>query len=384
MSTRDPIRPYPGVYRRKYRDRHGRVRHTDTFTISYYDGAGKRVREATDLTSGYKANQLRSDRIREVDHGAPSPTEQRKITLGDLRDLLLARYDREKQRSRFRVEIAFRHLVAFFGDDRPAISIGPLELTRYCEQRARKVSGPTMNRELSALRAAFNLAAKLNPPLISADRVPTFGMYAESHPRDGVLNRSEVAALVEALPEHHRGWVRLAAATGWRKSAVLTRTWSHVTTNSNGLRSLELDRRSSKNSKIYRVPVVGLCAQVVDAQREYVDLVERQTCQVVPWMFPYPDGRRINHPEDAFKRAARRAGLEGLVIHDLRRTAVKLMLDRGIAKSDIMDIGGWETDNVFERYALEDDGRKVAAMETLAGAFDVEPDRKVASMGERP
>lgn len=140
--------------------------------------------------------------------------------------------------------------------------------------------------------------------------VPDVPMLTEAPPRDITLdNDGELAALLEALPEYHRGWVALAAYTGWRRVAILSRQWSDIGTDSEGTRWLRLDRVSSKNKEPYRFRVVGDVARILDEQRRYVDLVERATDRIVPHVFfasqtggrsstPTMHSRRRRRPSD--------------------------------------------------------------------------------------
>ena len=59
-----------------------------------------------------------------------------------------------------------------------------------------------------------------------------------------------------------------------------------------------------------------------------------------------------------WKRGCRMARVnESLMVHDLRRTAARRMLDARIAAPRIMQICGWKTMSTFLRYAMT--GRNV-------------------------
>jgi integrase len=92
--------------------------------------------------------------------------------------------------------------------------------------------------------------------------------------------------------------------------------------------------------------------RIIDEQRAYVDKLERETQNVIRWIFPYPDGRHIRNPEFWFRRAAKAAGCPDLHIHDLRRFAVSRMVERGIPDADAMELAGMETRSILDTYNI--------------------------------
>lgn len=54
----------------------------------------------------------------------------------------------------------------------------------------------------------------------------------------------------------------------------------------------------------------------------------------------------------AWASATKRAGCPGLLIHDLRRSGARNLVDDGTPDSVAMQIGGWLTASVFRRYNI--------------------------------
>ena len=92
-----------------------------------------------------------------------------------------------------------------------------------------------------------------------------------------------------------------------------------------------------------------------------------------------PDGRVIRDPTDAWKAACEKAGCTGVTIHDLRRSACRNLIAGGANEKEVMDLRGWKTRSVFDRYNIVDEGRKLAAALKLDAVLK-SGERRVAAM----
>jgi integrase len=70
------------------------------------------------------------------------------------------------------------------------------------------------------------------------------------------------------------------------------------------------------------------------------------------FVFTRSSGTPVRDFRGTWEKATEKAGVKGLLFHDLRRTAARNLRKAGFAEGVIMKIGGWRTRSVFERYAI--------------------------------
>jgi len=79
-------------------------------------------------------------------------------------------------------------------------------------------------------------------------------------------------------------------------------------------------------------------------------------------VFVREDGTPIRDFRGSWKKVTTAAGVPGLLVHDLRRSAVRRMVRRGVSERVAMAVTGHRTRIVFDRYDIvsEDDLRDAA------------------------
>ena len=75
---------------------------------------------------------------------------------------------------------------------------------------------------------------------------------------------------------------------------------------------------------------------------------------MIPWLFCYPDGTRVQDFRGSWAKACADAGVPGRLVHDFRRTAVRNLERAGVPRSSAMAMTGHKTEAVYRRYAITD------------------------------
>jgi integrase len=169
-------------------------------------------------------------------------------------------------------------------------------------------AGPgTVRRELGVLQAALNHAHEegllVHPIKVS---LPDAGV-----PRDRWLTRSEAAKLLRAAAPHVRRFILISLYTGRRATAVLDLTWTRVDLDQGVIR-FRAEGQAETNKRRGRVRIPRQLA--AHLRRWHRD---RAGTQVVEFR-----GERLDSIKTGIRRAAERAGLEGVTPHVLKHTAI--------------------------------------------------------------
>jgi integrase len=160
-----------------------------------------------------------------------------------------------------------------------------------------------------------------------------------------------------------RGFAEAAYRTAWRAQELLTREWRHVDFEAGWL---VLEPGETKNGKARTVPLMlPRLREVLERQLESARRIEARTGAAVPWVFHHPDGKRIRAYQAAWRAACERAGLEGKLVHDMRRSAIRNFERAGVSRSAGMAMSGHETESVYRRYSIADAAALLEAAEKV-------------------
>lgn len=141
-------------------------------------------------------------------------------------------------------------------------------------------------------------------------------------------------------------------------------------------RELCLRPEVSKNNDGRPLPLRGELLEII--QRAHGK--RRPDC---PFVF-HDEGEPIGDFRKAWKTACKKAGLAGIILHDLRRTAVRNMVRAGIPERVAMELSGHKTRRVFDRYNIVNDADRARATELLQSHLGAQSSaRKVTPLPER-
>jgi site-specific recombinase XerD len=337
-------------------------------------GVPHTFRESTKTTHKPIAQQQLDAHKKELAKGSSVGKRSEQPTFGDMAIRLRRDYELNGKHVAT-LDARLKHLVLIFGHRRMT-DIQPDDIEAYKEQRhiAGAANG-TINRELAALSRAFSLACDLQLLTIA----PRMRKFKEAAARSGFFENESYALVMKHLPSDD---LRLACAIshqyGWRiRSEVLTLERRHIRLDEPQHGTLRLDAGATKNDDprvIYLTPALQNAIRDQLARLDQWEAGRRRT----PYLFTHTSGRhegqRIKEFTRAWQRACLEAELDGLtgelrqqrkaellahpsglmkaLRHDFRRTAVRNMMNLGIAERVAMKITGHRSPNVFKRYHI--------------------------------
>jgi integrase len=279
--------------------------------------------------------------------------QKAKLSVAELMKAALADYERQGRRSTADATERWKlHLEPVFGG-MSATRVTTERLEEYASSRVDEgAAKATVNRELALLRFAFNLARKRRKLQV----VPWFPMFAEKNVRKGFLEDSVYDGLAAACSK--RGlWLRAMFETayqfGWRSGELKDLQVSQVDLSAQTLRLEPQTTKNDEGREAVMPPVLfELIRQCVTGKKaeDFVFTRDRQQ-------------RTVRDFRSAWEEATKEAGVPDLLFHDLRRTAVRNMIRRGIPERVAMTISGHKTRSVFDRYHIvsQTDLREAAA-----------------------
>lgn len=346
------------------------------FMIAYRKADGKRQREF--FTTKSEAQRTLRKRVGAKEHGLPVIPGVEKLTWEDGVKVLTDHGTTIQKKSLDEDERRLRlHLSPYF-TGRRLIGIATSDVRAYTaarkkdtivvrkerrdekdqvveEEKRRPVSNGEINRELQLLKHMLRLMRDEG----KLPSVPKIELLPEDAAvRTGFLDRAQVDAVCKHLEPEIADVVRFAFFTGWRiASEVLPLEWRQVDFDANEIR---LDAGSTKNKAGRVFPLTADLRKLLKARwADHEKLKKAGTIE--RWVFwrMVAEGRGgdkkpqpIVRFDKSWKAACVAAGLPGRIPHDLRRSAIRNFVRRGISEHTAMKLSGHKTPSIFRRYDI--------------------------------
>ena len=317
--------------------------------IAYYH-RGKEYRESSDSESESQAKKLLKKRLGEINAGKFIGPSEDRWTFEDMVNDLGNDYRVNNRRSLATAQYHVRHLREFFGLDR-AIDITPDRVKAYQVHRLDEGGSPaTVNREVACLGHMLSLAVTSG----KLSRKPRFKLLDGEKVRQGFLEHGDFLTLLRNLPDHLKPVIEFLYLSGWRKGEALKLEWRDVDMESQTVR-LRIENSKNKESRV--LPLNGKLLDIIQQRMKQ----RRLDC---PFVFHH-NGARIKEFRKSWKRACRISGLEGILVHDLRRCAARNLSRAGVQREVAMKITGHKTESMYRRYRIVDERDLREATERL-------------------
>ena len=207
--------------------------------------------------------------------------------------------------------------------------------------------------------------------------VPLIRKLSETNVRQGFFEQEQIDALIATLPDYLQDLTRFTYLCGWRKSEIVGLTWPMVNM---AVKTITIP--TSKNGRPRTLDLDGEVLAIIK-HREKAATFERDGEPVVATHVFHRDGAPIGDFKKAWHSALVKAGLthtekvpgstkvrivHDVLFHDLRRTAARNLLAKGVHETVAMKITGHATRSMFDRYSIvsSDDVRKAMKEMTVS------------------
>lgn len=311
-----------------------------------------------------------------------------------------------------------KHLEPVFGE-KAVSEIRHEAIFLYTEHRREQGAAPaTINRELAILKRMYKLAIRMGR--LKLGQMPYVGMQREDNARAGFLKDEQYEALAretQRIGNWFRATFELAYVYGWRKSELLNLKVEQLNF---GERTISLAGKQTKSRRPRFVVMTDKVFELLSpcaagkAPGDYVITrppfeggflykYQHKSSTSKYWFMRYVNAegqeiqrstkttdeaaasellrlrlqetgtvrreRRVMGFRDEWPEVCKQAGCEGLLFHDLRRTAVRNMVRDGVPEKVAMMISGHLTRSVFDRYHIvSEEDLKDASRKMQTGA----------------
>jgi integrase len=170
-----------------------------------------------------------------------------------------------------------------------------------------------------------------NRPLAACASVP---MLKENSARMGFIEQAEFEKTRAALPDHLKPLITLCYQTGVRLGEATGILRAQVDLENRHIVLMECQTKSGK-------------ARILPISTELAGMLVPQE----NWKYAFS----AKNLRKEWLKATKAAGCDGVIFHDLRRSAVRNMMRAGVQQAVAMKISGHTTTHIFQRYNIVDE-----------------------------
>jgi integrase len=321
----------------------------------------------TEAAAWTEAKRIRAEFITAVAAGNVAPPAIDSVTCSELLTQYIGHLKAQKKPSAYVIEKCVNaNIRPFFGAKKVA-RLQTTDFERYREMRTSgvgAVSNATVDHDFTYLKAALLLEYKKTPSRVI--KVPHIPKSGEDNVRQGFLEFDGYEKVLAALPVSLKGLFVVGYHIGNRKGALLDLKWSQVDFKHKVIRFIRVQNRKPVPvaAPIYGDMVEWLRKQKIFRDEhfpssEFVFYWYPVDCEIAPESKKGHGGRRgipgapIKSFYDSWRSAVALAGVPELLFHDLRRSAVRNMVEKiKMSEKRAMVISGHRTRSCFDRYHI--------------------------------
>lgn len=323
-----------------------RVPKSESWVAQYYVD-GQRFRKSTGESNKAKAEMILRDWMAASEKGHKPAPQTQGLIYADLRRDLLAYYAERQHKSLKTKKDGTPYLFPLtaldnFFNGRRVNDIDRDTVTAFiADRRAAGMSNSTITNSVGLLIRMFSLARDNGKLTV----VPKFELLKKKT-RQGFLPPAQFQKLFNAMPTNLQPMLLLLYHSGVRVGEAERIEWPAVNLDAATITLLEGE---TKNDESRILPLS-------DSLVTLLSRVRRRAGRV------FPSKRAM---QLAFPKACAIAKIEGLMVHDLRRSAVRNLMDAGVQQAVAMKISGHRDASVFQRYNIVDANQTADAMQRV-------------------
>ena len=260
-------------------------------------------------------------------------------------------------------------------EQKPFTAVSTLDVRTV--QSERRSHGPVgCNRLMARLRHLFNWSIAEG----MIDRTPfkrgdvtlvKLDTHAETE-RTRRLQQGERARLLKHATPHLQALIIAALSTGCRRGELLSLQWSQIQRDEQGEAQLiVLPASKTKTHDLRVIPVSSDLRAVLEMRRTDP---EGEALPPEAFVFGNPVGERIGSVKTAWRNTCRRAGIDDLHFHDLRREFAYRLMESSADLHDVRDFLGHANITTTSRYLRSTPVRLAQALERMEAATETVAD----------